>query len=145
MNLSVKKRMAADVLKVGKKRVKFDPESTEDIFDAITRESIRGLASSGVISVKPKKGISRGRARKMRIKIKKRGVGAGSKEGAKGARRGKKSIWINKVRTLRGRVKVWRDRGEISGKIFNEMYRQIKGGHIRSLKHLESILKQYKK
>ncbi|MDP7657757.1 MAG: 50S ribosomal protein L19e [Nitrososphaerales archaeon] len=145
MNLSVKKRMAADVLKVGKKRVKFDPESTDDIFDAITRESIRGLASSGVISVKPKKGISRGRARKMRIKIKKRGVGAGSKEGAKGARRGKKSIWINKVRSLRGRLKVRRDRGEISGKIFNEMYRQIKGGHIRSLKHLESILKQYKK
>lgn len=145
MNLSTKKRMAADVLKVGKKRVKFDPESTDDIFDAITRESIRGLASSGVISVKPKKGISRGRARKMRIKIKKRGVGAGSKEGAKGARRGKKSIWINKVRSLRGRLKVRRDRGEISGKIFNEMYRQIKGGHIRSLKHLESILKQYKK
>ena len=145
MNLSVKKRMAADVLKVGKKRVKFDPESTDDIFDAITRESIRGLASSGVISVKPKKGVSRGRARKMRVKSKKRGVGAGSKEGAKGARRGKKSIWINKVRTLRGRVKVWRDRGEISGKVFNEMYRQIKGGHIRSLKHLESILKQYKK
>ena len=144
MNLSVKKRMAADVLKVGKKRVKFDPESTDDIFDAITRESIRGLASSGVISVKPKKGVSRGRARKMRVKSKKRGVGAGSKEGAKGARRGKKSIWINKVRTLRGRVKVWRDRGEISGKVFNEMYRQIKGGHIRSLKHLESIIKQYK-
>ncbi len=44
MNLSVKKRMAADVLKVGKKRVKFDPESTDDIFDAITRESIPGLA-----------------------------------------------------------------------------------------------------
>ena len=145
MNLSVKKRMAADVLKVGKKRGKFDPESTEDIFDAITRESIRGLASSGVISVKPKKGVSRGRARKMRVKSKKRGVGAGSKEGAKGARRGKKSIWINKVRTLRGRVKVWRDRGEISGKVFNEMYRQIKGGHVRSLKHLESILKQYEK
>ena len=145
MSLSTKKRMAADVLKVGKKRVKFDPESTEDIFDAITRESIRGLASSGVISVKPKKGVSRGRARKMRAKIKKRGVGAGSKEGAKGARRGKKTIWINKVRTLRGRVKVWRDRGEISGKIFNEMYRQIKGGHVRSLKHLESILKQYEK
>lgn len=144
MNLSVKKRMAADVLKVGKKRVKFDPESTEDIFDAITRESIRGLASSGSISVKPKKGISRGRARKRKVSLKKRGVGAGSKEGAKGARRGKKTIWINKVRSLRGRIKVKRDRGEINGKVFREMYRQIKGGHIRSLKHLESIIKQYK-
>ena len=144
MTLSTKKRMAADVLKVGKKRVKFDPESTEDIFDAITRESIRGLASSGSISVKPKKGISRGRARKRRVSLKKRGVGAGSKEGAKGARRGKKTIWINKVRSLRGRIKVKRDRGEINGKVFREMYRQIKGGHIRSLKHLESIIKQYK-
>jgi|TARA_B100001964_G_C14223696_1_gene596587 large subunit ribosomal protein L19e len=144
MNLSTKKRMAADVLKVGKKRVKFDPESTEDIFDAITRESIRGLASSGSISVKPKKGISRGRARKRKVSLKKRGVGAGSKEGAKGARRGKKTIWINKVRSLRGRIKVKRDRGEINGKVFREMYRQIKGGHIRSLKHLESIIKQYK-
>ena len=144
MNLSTKKRMAADVLKVGKKRVKFDPESTEDIFDAITRESIRGVASSGSISVKPKKGISRGRARKRKVSLKKRGVGAGSKEGAKGARRGKKTIWINKVRSLRGRIKVKRDRGEINGKVFREMYRQIKGGHIRSLKHLESIIKQYK-
>ena len=144
MNLSSKKRMAADVLNVGKKRIKFDPESTEDIFDAITRESIRGLASSGIISVKPKKGVSRGRVKKRRIKIKKRGKGAGSKEGAKGARVGKKTIWINKVRSLRGRIKVQRDRGEISGKVFDEMYRQIKGGHIRSLKHLESIIKQHK-
>ena len=136
--------MAADVLNVGKKRVKFDPESTEDIFDAITRESIRGLASSDVITVKPKKGVSRGRVRKRKIKIKKRGKGAGSKKGAKGARVGKKIIWINKVRSLRGRIKVQRDRGEISAKVFDEMYRKIKGGQIRSLKHLESIIKKHK-
>tara|TARA_B100001971_G_scaffold71783_1_gene66177 strand:+ start:551 stop:988 length:438 start_codon:yes stop_codon:yes gene_type:complete len=144
MNLSAKKRMAADVLNVGKKRVKFDPDSAEDIFDAITRESIRGLASSNVISVKPKKGVSRGRVRKRRISLKKRGKGAGSKKGAKGARVGKKTVWIRKVRSLRGRIKVKRDRGEINGKVFNEMYRQIKGGQIRSLKHLESIIKQHK-
>lgn len=144
MNLSSKKRMAADVLKVGKGRIKFDPDSTEDIFDAITRESIRGLFSSGVITVKPKKGVSRGRARVRKVKLKKRGRGAGSKEGAKGARRGKKTIWINKVRSLRGRIKVQRDRGEISGKFFDEMYLKIKGGQIRSLKHLESVIKQHK-
>lgn len=145
MDLSTKKRMAADVLKVGKKRIKFDPEASEDIFDAITRESIRGLASSGVITVEPKKGVSRGRTRRRMINVKKRGRGAGSKEGAKGARRGKKSIWVQKVRSLRGRIKILRDRGEISGEVFDVLYRQIKGGQIRSLKHLESVVKQHRR
>jgi large subunit ribosomal protein L19e len=145
MNLSTKKRMAADLLKVGKKRIKFDPEASEEIFDAITRESIRGLVSGGVIVVKPKKGVSRGRTRQRMVKVKKRGRGSGSKEGAKGARRGKKTLWVRKVRSLRGRIKVLRDRGEISGEIFDTLYRQIKGGQIRSLRHLESVIKQQKR
>lgn len=145
MDLSTKKRIAADVLKVGKKRVKFDPESAEEIFDAITRESIRGLVSSGVIGVVPKKGVSRGRVRQRMVKVKKRGRGAGSKEGAKGARRGKKTLWVRKVRSLRGRIKILRDRGEISGEAFDDLYRQIKGGQIRSLKHLESMIKQHRR
>jgi large subunit ribosomal protein L19e len=145
MNLTTKKRMAADLLKVGKRRIKFDPESSEEIFDAITRESIRGLVSSGVIVVAPKTGVSRGRARRRMTKVTKRGRGSGSKEGAKGARRGKKTLWITKVRSLRGRLKVLRDRGEISGVIFDDLYRRIKGGQIRSLKHLESVIKQYRR
>lgn len=145
MNLATKKRMAADLLKVGKKRIKFDPEASEEIFDAITRESIRGLVSGGVIVVKPKKGVSRGRTRQRMVKVKKRGRGSGSKEGAKGARRGKKTLWIRKVRSLRGRIKVLRDRGEISGENFDILYRQIKGGQIRSLRHLESVIKQQKR
>lgn len=145
MNLSMKKRMAADLLGVGKSRIKFNPEASEDIFDAITREAIRGLVSNGAIVIAPKTGVSRGRARLRAIKIRKRGRGSGSKEGAKGARRGKKTIWVTKVRSLRGRIKVLRDRGEINAKTFDIMYRQIKGGQIRSLKHLDSIIKQYKK
>lgn len=145
MDLSMKKRMAADVLKVGKGRVKFDPEASEELFDAITRESIRGLVSSGAIWVEPKKGVSRGRVRQKMAKVKKRGKGAGSKEGAKGARRGKKTLWVNKVRALRGRIKVLRDRGEISGKVFDDLYRKIKDGQVRSLKHLEGMLKQYRR
>lgn len=145
MNLTMKRRMAADLLGVGKSRIKFDPDSSEEIFDAITRESVRGLVSSGVIVIEPRKGVSRGRARQRAIKIKKRGRGAGSKEGAKGARRGKKTLWVTKVRSLRGRIKVLRDRGEINGETFGIVYRQIKGGQIRSLKHLDSVIKQYRR
>ncbi len=145
MNLSMKKRMAADLLGVGESRIKFDPEASEEIFDAITREAIRGLVSSGAIVIAPKTGVSRGRARLRAVKIRKRGRGSGSKEGAKGARRGKKTLWVTKVRSLRGRIKVLRDRGEINAETFDSLYRQIKGGQIRSLKHLDSVIKQYKK
>ena len=100
--------------------------------------------SSGDIWVKPKKGVSRGRARQRKLKLKKRGRGTGSKKGAKGARQGKKTIWVKKVRSLRGRIKGLRDNGEISGKGFDDLYRKIKGGQIRSLKHLDTVIKKDK-
>ncbi|HEY4700089.1 MAG TPA: 50S ribosomal protein L19e [Nitrososphaerales archaeon] len=145
MDLSTKKRIAASVLKVGKNRLKLDPEASEEILDAITRESIKELFAKGVIQIKPKKGVSRGRVKKITANIKKRGRGPGSKKGAKGARRGKKTIWVTKVRSLRSRIKVMRDRGEITGKIFDDLYRQIKGGQIRSIRHMETIIKQHRR
>ena len=145
MDLSTKKRLAASVLKVGKNRVKLDPEASEEILDAITRESIKELFVKGIIQVKRKQGISRGRVKLIKENLKKRGRGPGSKEGAKGARRGKKSIWVTKVRALRSRIKVMRDRGEITGIIFDDLYRQIKGGQIRSIRHMMTIIKQYKR
>ncbi len=142
MDLSNKKRMAAQVLKVGKSRVKFNPENSEELLDAITRESIRGLISSGIIWVEPKKGVSRGRTRQRKVKLNKRGKGTGSKKGAKSARYRKKTRWVKKVRSLRSRIKVLRDRGEISGEVFSDLYRKIKGGQIRSLSHLVSVIKE---
>ena len=63
MNLRSKRRLAAEVLKVGKDRIVFDDEYSDLIQDAITRSTIRGLVGLGAIKVKPKKGVSRGRAR----------------------------------------------------------------------------------
>jgi len=141
MNLSSKKKMAAHLLNVGKNRVKFDPEASDDLLDAITRDSIRGLVRNDIIWVEPKKGISRGRVKLRKNKERKRGKGKGSKEGRKGARRGKKTIWINKVRAQRNRIKILRDRGEISGDVFDDIYKKIKGGQIRSIRHLETLIK----
>ena len=88
----------------------FIPEATEQLQDAITRESIRGWLSAGLIWVEPKKGNSRGRFRIRRLKRKKRGLGQGGKKGAQGARVGKKSIWVARVRMLRRILKMRRDR-----------------------------------
>ena len=48
-DLSAQKRLAADVLDVGKNRVWFDPERQGDIAEAITREDVRELVDEGAI------------------------------------------------------------------------------------------------
>lgn len=143
MDLSAKKRLAADILKVGVSRVRLDPDRADEIEDAITRASIRNLIKRGVIWAEPAKGVSRGRHRLAKGKKKKRG--AGSKKGAKTARMGKKERWVTRVRALRRRLKLLRDRGVITGKTFDQLYLKIKGGQVRSLRHLDEIVKELSK
>ena len=140
MNLRSKRRLAADVLGVGKDRIIFDPEAQDLIQDAITRSTIRGLAGMGGIKVAPVQGISRGRARAKHNKGKSRGQG--SMRGTKTARTTRKTVWVMKVRALRWRLKVARDRNEISKDQYRKLYRQVKGGQVRGIKHLYEIMKE---
>ena len=135
-----KKRMVSELLGVGTSRVRLDPEATEQLQDAITRESIRGWLSAGFIWVEPKKGNSRGRVRLRRLKRKRRGLGQGTKKGAQGARVGKKTVWVARVRMLRYILKVKRDRGDISKQDFKRLYLQVKGAQIRTRKRLDEEL-----
>lgn len=137
MNLSNKKVMAAKVLKVGMNKVRIDPGNLERVVDAITKDDIRALIREGAIWVEPVKGISRGRTRTRRASKKKRGRGSGSKKGASGARTPKKRSWVTKVRAIRNRLKKARERGDITGEVFDKLYLQIKGGQIKSVRHLE--------
>ena len=87
VNLAKQKRIAAEVLNVGKGRVWLDPEATGDIAEAITREDVRGLIGEGYIKKIQKHGVSRGRARERDYKRSLgRRKGHGSRKGAKGAR-----------------------------------------------------------
>jgi large subunit ribosomal protein L19e len=139
VDLSSKRRMTAQMLGVGESRVRIDPEATEQLQDAITRESIRGWLSAGLIWVEPARGNSRGRVRARRQKGKK-GKGQGSKKGAQGARVGKKSLWITRVRMMRRILKMLRDRGDITNSNFKLLYGQVKGGQIRTRKRLDEEL-----
>jgi large subunit ribosomal protein L19e len=140
VDLSSKRRMAAQVLGVGESRVRIDPEATEQLQDAITRENVRGWISAGLIWVEPAKGNSRGRVRLRHLKKKKRGKGQGSKKGAKGARAGKKRVWVTRVRMLRHILKTMRDRGELTNENFKLLYRQVKGAQIRTRRRLDEEL-----
>ena len=140
-NLTKQKRLAAQLLKVGEGRVWIDPEATEKVAEAITRDDIRGLIAEGVIKEQQKKGTSRGRAR---IRAQQKSVGRrrgqGSRKGAKGARRGKKHLWIKKIRALRTRLKELRDDGTIVKATYRRVYLKAKGGEFRNVAHLNDYL-----
>ncbi|MDE1853042.1 MAG: 50S ribosomal protein L19e [Thaumarchaeota archaeon] len=144
MNLKSKRRLAASVLGVGVDRVRFNDEYSDLIQDAITRSTIRGLVGFGAITVAPKRGVSRGRFRAKSKKIK-RGRSSGSTEGTAGARNPRKDMWITKVRALRWRLKVAKERKELTNASYKKLYKQVKGGQVRGVKHLLDLVKEAKK
>src|SRR4030067_1905002 len=62
-NLSSQRRLASQILKVGQNRVWIDPERTNDVEGAITREEVRKLIHEKIIKASQEKGVSRARAK----------------------------------------------------------------------------------
>ncbi|MEE8179253.1 MAG: 50S ribosomal protein L19e [Nitrosopumilaceae archaeon] len=140
VNLRAKKRLVSRIVGVGLHRVKFDNDHLDDIADAITRVNIRSLLTANTIKIKRIVGTSHGRATLKKIQRRKRGTKQGSKKGRKGARVGKKRVHITKVRALRHRLKVSKDRKEITNKEFWELYKMVGGNTIRNVAHLRSLI-----
>jgi large subunit ribosomal protein L19e len=141
MNLSGRRRLAAEILNIGENRVWMDPERLEDIEMAITRQEIRSLINGGVIKALPKNSQSRVRAR--RIKEKKqsgRRMGPGSRKGSKYSVLSKKQRWIMRIRSLRKRLRDLKDRRVITVKTYRELYNKAKGGEFRSISELERFI-----
>lgn len=144
-DLSNQRKLASKVLECGLDRVWLNPEASEEIASAITREDIRGLIEKGTIKAKPVKGISRGRARVLAAKRSYgHRKGHGSRKGKKGARTPKKEQWIKKIRALRRRLKELRADGALEKSVYCRLYRKAKGGEYRSVSHLNSHLESEK-
>lgn len=139
-NLKSKKRMAASVLGVGTNKIRFNDVDGDKIEDAITRGSIRALVKDGTIYAAPKKGISKSRHLKKIRNLKKRGRTTGSKKGAKYSRITKKRLWIIKIRAIRRRLKIKKDRNEISNKTYWDVYKMAGSGQLRNVKHMEEVV-----
>ncbi|MCH6571889.1 MAG: 50S ribosomal protein L19e, partial [Thaumarchaeota archaeon] len=92
----------------------------------------------------PFRGTSRGRAKLKRIQKRKRGTTAGSKKGAKGARVGKKRVYVMKVRALRYLLKVVKDRKEITNPQFWSLYKKVGGNTVRNKAHLRTLIDEVK-
>ncbi len=142
VNLKAKKRLASRVTGVGVHRIKFDSDHLDDVADAITRENIRSLITANTIQIKSFTGTSRGRAQKKKDQKKKRGNGQGSKQGRKGARVGKKEVYVAKVRSLRRLLKIAKDRKEITNPEFWALYKKIGGNTVRNKAHLRLLMEE---
>lgn len=134
MNLKTQKRLAADLLGVGKKKVWIDQDSLNEVADAITREDIRELINQGVIKKKKKQGQKRKKGKKKQ--------GMGSRKGGKGARKDEKREYVRKVRAQRKFIKKLEEEGKITHETYKELYRRISGGFFRSKSHIEIYLKK---
>ncbi|PSQ26822.1 50S ribosomal protein L19e [Halobacteriales archaeon QS_9_68_17] len=143
-DLSAQKRLAADVLDVGKNRVWFDPEAQGDIAEAITREDIRELVDDGTIQAKEAQGNSRGRAReRQRKRSYGHQKGPGSRKGKAGARQDPKDDWQERIRAQRAKLKELRAEGEITASQYRDLYNKSRGGEFRSVQRLLNYIDEH--
>lgn len=143
MPLTVQRRLAAKILKVGASRIWINPTRISEIAAAITREDVRKLILDGSIKVQPEKGISRVRARERHRKKKLgRRRGIGSRKGKKGAKAPTKETWMTLIRALRDRLKELRHKKLIETKTYRRLYKMAKGGAFRSKAHLDVYIKE---
>ncbi len=143
--LRFQRRLAASLMKCSKKRVRFDQDDLQEIREAITKDSVRDLIKDGLISKKPKVGITRGRARKKAVQKRKgRQRGPGSMKGKRTARLPKKIAWANRVRPQRAFIKELRDKGYLTPTTYRMLYRKVKGGFFRSKRHVKHYIEEQK-
>ncbi|XP_025773253.1 60S ribosomal protein L19 [Puma concolor] len=85
--LRLQKRLASSVLRCGKKKVWLDPNETNEIANANSRQQIRKLIKDGLIIRKPVTVHSRARCRKNTLARRKgRHMGIGKRKGTANAR-----------------------------------------------------------
>lgn len=141
MNLRTQRKLASKVLECGINRVWIDPERSDEVSMAITREEIRKLVKDKAIKAIPENSQSRGRARILSEKKKKgRRIGPGSKKGKKYSVVTRKNRWIHRIRAQRRKLKDLRDRRIISVNTYRILYRRAKGGIFRSVAELERYI-----
>ena len=135
MNLQTQKRIAAELLNVGKSKVKFDETRVNDIKEAITKSDIRSLIKEGVITKKAVNFQSRARARLIKKQKSK-----GNSKGPGSVKR--KTLWVRKIRVLRGFLRELRAKGMLETKDYRNLSLRSKGGYFRSKRHLKLYINE---
>jgi large subunit ribosomal protein L19e len=142
-NLTSQRRLAARILKVGQNRVWIDPGRMDDIEGAITREEVRKFIHERAIVSLPEVGVSRSRAKIIRAKKRKgRRSGVGSVTGAGYAKVTQKDAWMQRIRSLRRKLRALKADRTITEETYTQYYRMAGSGRFSSIAELERNLKE---
>lgn len=135
MNLAKKKQLAAEVLNVGKNKIKFAGDKLPEIKEAITKQDIRDLYKEGFITIKPIAGKKKKNKRKtkkgpgkIRIKVRKR-----------------KRNYIIITRKLRNYLRELKNQGKIDNEIYWQLRKKIKARYFKSKSYLKEYLENIEK
>lgn len=143
-NLTSQRRIAAQVLKIGRNRVWINPERIDDVEGAITREDIKKLVHEKIITATPIKGVSRGRAKVIQAKKRKgRRKGPGSKSGTPHATISKKQAWMTKIRSLRRKLRDLKTTRVLTESNYRQLYMIAGSGRFASIAEMERYAKAH--
>ena len=140
-----KKKLAAKILNISPKKVRFADSAREDIAKAITRSDIRGLIAVKKIFKASGNEQSRGRARRTAAQKRKgRRRGLGSRKGSQHSIVTRKSSWMSRVRTQRKLLQELKTKKLLSGENYKSLYAKSKGGYFRSRRHIKLYINEHK-
>ncbi len=131
MTIATVRRLAADILSVGQRRVRISPDGLKEAEGALTRSDVRGLIDKGVITKAKVQGRDSTARKKRR--------GRGRMKGSFG--RGKE-LWMQKVRAQRKLLFKLIDEGVLPKEHKRSLYGKVKSGIFRNKKAMLLYLQE---